>query len=62
MLRFNAISEKKKKEVVKENERFLDLVEGAFCHHYCHQNRQPCQIPSFIVWLKQLRKKLGKNL
>lgn len=34
MLRFNAISEKKKKEVVKENERFLDLVEGAFCHHY----------------------------
>lgn len=30
MLRFNAISEKKKKEVVKENEQFLDLVEGAF--------------------------------
>lgn len=29
MLRFNAISEKKKKEVVKENQRFLDC-EGAF--------------------------------
>lgn len=32
MLRFNAISEKKKKEVVKENQRFFDEFEGTFLH------------------------------